>query len=459
MNKIEINRTKVIYNWWIYIVFAIQVLFSVGLIFNNNLWFDEAFTLSLIQHDFPQMIEIIKTDMHPPLYFISLKAFCMLFGYSIPVTKLFSVIGYIATLSLGITIIRRNFSAEIAVFYMVVIGAIPMSLYFSVQQRSYQWCVFFVTLCFIETLLFLKNPKKLHGIIIVVAGLAAAYNHFYALLAIGIVLCFLNFYVIIKMREQIITVIIVDVCMVAGYLPWLLVLYHQVSDASNNFWLKGVEPLCVIVFISGVIISVLILLNKENRKLPHLFAISSVLSIQFIGLMVTIFIRPFYIARYSVVTLGIFAFLIAISIQNIKKQSRKIAFILLCIIGIFTFIGTAVFEYNPSMSDSFERLNQKLSAEDTFLYCDSSFGIMSYYYPHNEHICTYSQSWFEAFDNLECIDKRQINKKLSFDNKVWFVKNEMTKIPDYINSNYILEKFDDFQCDFNHFQVYSLSNK
>ena len=61
-----------------YIIFGILSLFSVSLIFNNNLWFDESYTLSLIQHDFPKIIEILKTDMHPPLYFLSLKVFCMI---------------------------------------------------------------------------------------------------------------------------------------------------------------------------------------------------------------------------------------------------------------------------------------------------------------------------------------------------------------------------------------------
>ena len=63
-----------------YIILATLSLFSISLIFNDNLWFDEAYTLSLIQHSFSEIIKILKTDMHPPLYFISLKVFCEIFG-------------------------------------------------------------------------------------------------------------------------------------------------------------------------------------------------------------------------------------------------------------------------------------------------------------------------------------------------------------------------------------------
>ena len=184
-----------------YIIFGILSLFSVSLIFNNNLWFDESYTLSLIQHDFPKIIEILKTDMHPPLYFLSLKVFCMIFGYSIPITKVFSVLGYIATLSIGLTVIKKHFDSTTSIIYMLTVGAVPMSLYFSVQQRSYQWCIFFVTLSFIEALLFIENHKIHHCVIFVIASLFSAYNHLYALLAVGIIFAFVNIYIILKDRK------------------------------------------------------------------------------------------------------------------------------------------------------------------------------------------------------------------------------------------------------------------
>ena len=162
------------YNNLSYIIFTILSLFSISLIFNNNVWFDEAYTLSLIQHNYSEVIEILKSDMHPPLYFISLKFFCEIFGYSIPITKAFSVLGYIATLSLGLTVIKKHFGRKASTVYMLTVGAIPMSLYFSVQQRSYQWSIFFVTLCFTEALLFLENHGTRHCVIFVITALFAA---------------------------------------------------------------------------------------------------------------------------------------------------------------------------------------------------------------------------------------------------------------------------------------------
>ena len=431
-------------------------MFSISLIFNNNIWFDEAYTLSLIQHNYSEVIEILKSDMHPPLYFISLKFFCEIFGYSILVTKIFSVLGYIATLLLGCTVVKKHFGSDTSMVYMLTIGAIPMSLYFSVQQRSYEWGIFFVTLCFIETLLFIKSCKYRHCIIFVIAALFAAYNHIYALLAVGIIFAFLNIYIFTKSKKLIKAIILSDISIIIGYFPWIFPLLYQTEAAAGSFWLKGVEPLSVVVFASGIVISTLILAKKENRRLSVIFAITCVLSVQAIGLLVTIFIRPFYIARYSVVISGIFALLVAFGTQHIKEKVKNIICVLLCALNVACLIGTGIFEYNPSMNNFFNRFDEIASSTDTFLYCDSSFGILSYYYPENTHICTYYEPWFSAFDNVDCVNKKDIVNDIDFDNTVWFVKNELTKTPDYIKDNFILELTDTFKCDFNTFEVYSI---
>ncbi len=448
------KQLKYRYNNLLYIIFTILSLFSVSLIFNNNIWFDEAYTLSLIKHNYTEVIKILETDMHPPLYFISLKFFCDIFGYSVSVSKLFSVIGYIATLSLGITIVKKHFSSYSSIVYMLTLGAIPMSLYFSVQQRSYQWCIFFVTLCFLEALMFIEIHKAHHCVLFVISALLAAYNHIYALLAVGIVFAFVNIYGLAKGRKLIKAIIISDIAMILGYSPWIIPLFYQAEAASGNFWLAGIEPLSVIVFISGIIISALILSKKENRRLPVIFAIICVLSIQTVGLFVTVFIRPFYIARYSVVISGIFALLVAFGTKDIKEKFKKIICLLLCILNMVCVVTTEIFEYNSSMNNFFNRFDKISSSSDTFIYCDSSFGIMSYYFPENTHICTYKKAWFDAFDNIECINKNELADKISSYYTVWFVKNELTKMPKYIENDFKPKLVDSFKCDFNTFEVY-----
>ncbi len=448
-----------LYNKAPYIVFGILSLFSVSLIFSRVVWFDEAYTLSLIQHDYSEIIEILKTDMHPPLYFTALKFFCSIFGYSLISTKIFSVLGYIGALLIGCVILKKHFGAQTSIVYMLTIGAIPMSLYFSVQQRSYSWCIFFVALCFVEALIFIQEGKIHNCIVFAASGLLAAYNHIYALLAVGIIFAFVLVYTFFKMKKQLKILLLSYLGVVVGYSFWILPLLYQAKEAASSFWLTEVESLSLIVFFNGLIISAGILIKKKNRTLPIVFAVVCVMGIQLIGLFVTVFIRPLYIARYSVVILGIFAVLIALWTGNIGIKPKKAVCLLLCALNIVCLAGTALFEYNPSATDFVERFEDNISESDIFLYCDSSFGIISYYFPNNKHICGYSEPWFAAFDNVECMEKESIVEELQDDDTVWFFKNSSSKIPGYIKDNFDYTQVDSFSCDFNTFEVYSLTLK
>ena len=176
----------------LYICFVVLSVLPCCLIFSQSIWFDEAYTVSLIKHSFKDMLEILKTDMHPPLYFLSLKAFCSLFGYSLISTKLFSLIGFVITLLLGPTLIKSTFSERIAIVYMLSIGAVPMSYYFTVQQRAYSFCILFVTLCFIFAIRLLNEYRLRDALLFSLFGMIASYNHIYALLVCGIIFIFVN---------------------------------------------------------------------------------------------------------------------------------------------------------------------------------------------------------------------------------------------------------------------------
>ena len=59
------------------LITLLLVLFSaavyISLIFNNNIWMDEAFTASLIKTDYAGVLERSMNDTLPPLYNLLLK--------------------------------------------------------------------------------------------------------------------------------------------------------------------------------------------------------------------------------------------------------------------------------------------------------------------------------------------------------------------------------------------------
>src|SRR4051812_35613993 len=55
------------------------------------LWFDEAFSWRLTRFSWLEMIDRAKQDVHPPLYYILLKAWIAVFGDSVFAMRLLSV--------------------------------------------------------------------------------------------------------------------------------------------------------------------------------------------------------------------------------------------------------------------------------------------------------------------------------------------------------------------------------
>lgn len=174
------------------------------------------------------------------------------------------------------------------------------------------------------------------------------------------------------------------------------------------------------------------------------------------GFAVSLLVRPLYVARYAAPLLGVFAFVIAIFVGQGKEKVRQRICHYLFLLFILEYIAVAAFEYNPSLRNFRQEFDKIVSSEDNFLYNDSSFGIMSYYYPENRHICIYWQDWFSAFENVEYRLAKDIPSEVLKGQNIWFVINEKSAIPEQIKEQWTCEKVLTFRSDFNKFGVWHL---
>ena len=356
-------------NTYLYIIICLLFFLSIGLVFSKSIWFDEPYTLALIRHDYFDIISILRDDMHPPLYFLSLKLFCQIFGYSLTVTKIFSVLGFLSTLLLGGTIIRKDYGQRAACVYEIFFANIPMVYYFSAQQRCYSWSIFWVTLCFLMGCRLMRRASVPDTLLFAGSFLCAAYNHIYALVAVAGIVCWIAVYLVWKKMYG--RIALAGGIILAGYVPWLFVLFSQTRNALNNFWQTSLEPLSLLVFGGTIlwflcIIGTFVWRRAKNAKSPYAkapyakplseqraplgsireesrrrlyvaFAMYSILFVQIVGIAVSLIFRPIYIARYAAPLMGIFALLLTFCFVNVLDKGRRT--ILLCCILLFQYAG------------------------------------------------------------------------------------------------------------------------
>ena len=104
MKKELTKNNENIISWLLVVIGAIVY---ISLTFNKNVWLDEAFSASLVRTDMAGVIERSMADTLPPLYNIILKISTDIFGYSVPVMKLTSVVPMIITMIVSATVVRN----------------------------------------------------------------------------------------------------------------------------------------------------------------------------------------------------------------------------------------------------------------------------------------------------------------------------------------------------------------
>ena len=229
----------------------------------------------------------------------------------------------------------------------------------------------------------------------------------------------------------------------------------QTRNAISGFWLTSLEPLSILVFVVTVVVSAIVLRKKGNRRLPVIFGVFCVMFVQVLGLGISLMIRPLYIARYAAPLIGIFALVLALCVE--RKANIKKIIILTGFVIIFQYIWTLRFEYAGSLSGFRDEFSKEMESDDIFLYSDSSFGVMSYYYPENLHLCFCYESWFDAWQNVQFVDKDSFLVQNNA-SKLWYVVNRQNGIPVWMKERWDMTLRYSFQNDFNTFDVYRLES-
>ena len=70
-----------------YLLLAISVMMlgkSLMLCFSSDIWYDELFTVGMIEHSYGELVRFTAADVHPPLYYCIVKLFVELCKLIVP---------------------------------------------------------------------------------------------------------------------------------------------------------------------------------------------------------------------------------------------------------------------------------------------------------------------------------------------------------------------------------------
>ena len=266
-----------------YLLLGVSVVLlgrSLVLCFSNDIWYDELFTVGMIGHSYGELVGLTARDVHPPLYYMITKFFVDLCKLLLPgvravaAAKIVSVLPYFVLLLYSVTFIRKRFGIFTGGVFLFCVVAMPQLSGYTVEVRMYSWALLFVTAAFLHGYRAVQGPEdeeerrhgrlsaaaygaadrpkgeeggdsgrtkgmrqKLHGAAMACYALAAAYTQYFAAVAAVMVFLYVLFELLRRDRRRIREWFLWVAAAAAGYIPWLVALYRQVTAVNANYWI------------------------------------------------------------------------------------------------------------------------------------------------------------------------------------------------------------------------------
>lgn len=418
------NRTKII------VILTIIVLSAsyITLVFNNNVWLDEAFTATLVHTSYSEVLKRSMADTLPPLYNLYLKTMTYIFGYNIIVMKITSVIPMILTMIIGAPVIYRRFNYLSAVLFSLCITGMPLMYYFGVEIRMYSLGFMFATLSGIYAYECVCESSKKNWCIFTVFSVLAGYSHHFAFVTVGFIYLALLLFYIIKDRKNIKRWFFCLLATFILYFPCLITTLKQLKSVSGYFSMPDVtlhifiqyalypftvgktsaSALLLILVIAYLAVIVKKYINNSLSKNDYFAAICFVIyyGVLLFGTALSkIMTANIFVDRYLFFSTGLLWLFIAVEAGNINFSSsylQKIvpAITVICLIyvGICSYIVQFDKEYSNDANDEIKFVSQIVQNGDT-LYTIEDAEELAFCLPFY-HIIGTNNEKFTNYENL-----------------------------------------------------------
>lgn len=230
------------------VIVGLFVAWACYIAYRNSIWHDESYSFLMIQASFSKIVYYTSLDVHPPLYYLLLKAWTVVFGQSLLALNAFSISCMVAAVLvvwrlflplLGKSIYKYRWLLLIMMFFG------PFLVRYGQEMRMYALgaLITAVVLWWIRNLLDRPNWQSWwRWALLGVLFAAGFYTHYFLLFN---VVTFGLYFLITTIRSKGVsslwkawhgwyTTIIAFVVCIA---PWLPVAANQFSQVSNGFWI------------------------------------------------------------------------------------------------------------------------------------------------------------------------------------------------------------------------------
>lgn len=318
------------------------------------IWYDEAYSLLLSERSPALIWSTTAGDVHPPLYYLILHYWTMVFGNGVFSARSLSTLADIGTLVLCIKLMSLIATRRAALIAGVLLVLLPISVRYSQEARMYALLGFWLMAATVALVCWSRQPHlKRYPVMYVLLMTAAFYTHYFAALCVLVHWLYWSGVgsdepVLFSVRKW----LLVNVTIVVLYLPWLPNFIHQTSGMKGLEWIPPttwdmlpglVSQYTVMISASegglwvSLIISALMIicavmalrLWRSDRRV--ILLLIGYFFVPVITLFLLSWVAPLFYPRYLVFTAVSLPLIVAVMLDRLAERSSVVAVVCLSV--------------------------------------------------------------------------------------------------------------------------------
>lgn len=212
----------------------------------ESLWVDEIYSYRQALKSVGSIIANAPADVHPPVYYILLHWWTLLFGTSEAGLRGLSVLFGVAAVPLMYLLGKRVWNPRTGLFAAFLLTISHFHIHYSQEARSYSYLVLVTIagmLAFMRLLDEIKNDNtaswRTIGLFII-ANVLLMYSHFFALFVVVAQNAYIASLLVLE-RPLFMRLwkrwIALQAVLLLIFIPWLQILYWQIRGLRGSFWI------------------------------------------------------------------------------------------------------------------------------------------------------------------------------------------------------------------------------
>ena len=212
----------------------------------SPMWLDEAISASLAEEagvGWSALVDALRHDGHPPLYYVLLGAWSDVVGASDGALRAFSGVLGVLSLPLGWLVARRHLDRRGSVMAVVVLASSPFAVRYAAEVRMYALLLVLLLVLHLAVARAWERPSSGRAGVVAVVVAALLLTHYWALFAVAV----LGVGAVLARRVHRRAANFLVGGVAAGclaFLPWLPVLVDQMAHTGTP-WSPAPRPTVV----------------------------------------------------------------------------------------------------------------------------------------------------------------------------------------------------------------------